>query len=88
MSDLTLKLCPFCKSAPRIADPSCMTLYVQCSFDECPASWAVFHIDKWNSRPVEDALRAELADATARAEAAEDQLPDEVELARRAWQDG
>lgn len=58
MSD-ELKACPFCgKEATTLEDDG--ITFVQCGYDECP-SLAWLTVEEWNTRPIEDALRAENA---------------------------
>ncbi len=71
MSDPTLKSCPFCGKAavPWGRGDVC------CPSDDDPCGAAFFSIAEWQTRPIEDALRAraekaEAALAAARAEGA------------------
>ena len=85
--DPDLKPCPLCGWSPQLAT-SFGEPVVGCvnrSCDLCDTEW--FDVDAWNTRPIEDTLRAraeaaEAALATARAEGAAAERADVVEWLR------
>ena len=59
-----LKPCPFCGKEPSIYED---TGYVYCPNDDCMAAdsyleKAILPVEKWNTRPIEDALNARIAE--------------------------
>lgn len=54
-----LKLCPFCGSEAYDYDSADINLTF-CSNDKCKANIELMTFDDWNTRPLEDALRAKL----------------------------
>jgi len=70
-----LKPCPFCGKEPSTYED---TGYVYCPNDDCMVAdsyWekAILPVEKWNTRPIEDALNARIAEL----EAAQRWIPDE-----------
>jgi len=55
-----LKPCPFCGGASRASEVT--DQLVGCGDGECAFSIWEYHPDAWNRRPVEDALRARVAE--------------------------
>ena len=53
-----LKKCPFCGGLAYVFD---LGTYVSCYKTDCPGGAIRVNFKDWQSRPVEDALRAELA---------------------------
>ena len=74
-----LKPCPFCGQPARIHFNGTA---VTCSNDDCPSIVDWLSQREWNTRPVEDALRAELSQAreAQRWMPVSERLPDEGEL--------
>jgi hypothetical protein len=78
MTDPTLKPCPFCGESAGWVTDECG---IECGRCVATGPWRDLREDGWNSRPIEDALRAraeaaEAALATARAEGAAALLAD------------
>lgn len=58
---MKIEKCPFCGSPAEFTSES--KEFVRCSKGlQCPTEGAVFALEDWNIRPVEDALRAALAE--------------------------
>ena len=70
MSDVALKPCPFCGADAAWETENDHIECGRCSAGAGPASPAPSYAS-WNYRPIEDALRAEIAEAEARGRAAE-----------------
>jgi hypothetical protein len=66
VNDMTeeLKRCPFCnKPADRVG------IRVRCNNNECPNGFRIpLSVMEWNTRPIEDALRATIAERDAEIE--------------------
>lgn len=68
MSDINLKPCPFCgRSAMYCNKRGVFTgkstgKYVTCSNDRCIPFPQFFTVANWNARPIEDTLRARVAE--------------------------
>ena len=65
--EIELKPCPFCGKLAHIRDNRYTEKWAEC--DTCSASthsdlYEPHAIEDWNTRPIEDALRAELAAVT------------------------
>jgi hypothetical protein len=71
MDDVALKPCPVCRSAPWPGTSAWGTATAACSSHGCPLGGIEVLADEWNARPIEDALRAEVAAAEVRGRAAE-----------------
>jgi hypothetical protein len=71
MSGPTPELCPLCRSTPWPGTSSWGTATAACSSPDCPLAGIEVPADEWNARPIEDALRADVAAAEARGRAAE-----------------
>ena len=71
MSDVALQPCPLCRSAPWPGTSSWGTPTAACSGHGCPLGGIEVLADEWNARPIEDALRADVAAAESRGRAAE-----------------
>jgi hypothetical protein len=59
MREQELKPCPFCNSEPYDARPDEMNI-AWCKNSACEFSESI-PVEQWNTRPIEDALRAEIA---------------------------
>lgn len=59
MTDEQLERCPFCGSLACTPDDEGFT---DCSNGECPGANAIATTEEWNTRPLEDELRAELTE--------------------------
>ena len=69
MSD-ELKPCPFCGSIPEVHYDNDGTRIIRCANTECAGLyWEDFDDITWNTRPIEDALRAKNAQLRAALEA-------------------
>ena len=56
-----LRPCPFCGKEPALH-----ANYASCVNDDCEQSdWAGLEVDTWNTRPIEDALTARIAELEA-----------------------
>jgi hypothetical protein len=77
MSDQTLRPCPFCGN-PAVSPSPGIAGLAGCKSNDCDGArsngW--MHTAAWNTRPVEDALRAEVDRLRAAIEAAVDALPE------------
>lgn len=82
MTDIKLKPCPFCGEMPKvnnwtlkgITDKRCF-----CDNEKCPVYLSkTIAIDDWNTRPIEDALNACIAELERRAARAKELLQDEM----------
>jgi hypothetical protein len=72
MDDVALRPCPLCGSTPWPGTSSSWgTATAACSGQDCALVGVAVAADEWNARPIEDALRAEVAAAKARGRAAE-----------------
>jgi hypothetical protein len=71
MDDVALKLCPLCRSTPWPGTSSWGTATAACSGQNCALVGVEVPADEWNARPIEDALRADVAAAEAHGRAAE-----------------
>jgi len=58
-----LKKCPFCEEEPKLFSPSAKS--VMCRNTDCPICGVLFHVDEWQSRPIEDAQAARIAELEA-----------------------
>lgn len=79
-----LKLCPFCGSVPEIIEaPLAKVKFAECKNPNCPLQYYRWLLDEeWQTRPVEDALKAEIAKLRAELEQERDKnrwIPMEVE---------
>jgi len=76
-----LKPCPFCGTLPQanawIFRGISETRYF-CPNQECPLSVRTVTLEEWNTRPIEDALNARIAELERRAARAKELLQDEM----------
>lgn len=56
-----LKPCPFCQRPPQREVNDIEREVIYCSYCPCPIAFERMSPEYWNHRPIEDALRAELA---------------------------
>jgi hypothetical protein len=73
-----LKPCPFCGKEPKPTMSECIDEhdwdgepYYYCPAPECPTS-GYYTFDEWNTRPIEDALNARIAELEAHIAALEE----------------
>ena len=81
-----MKPCPFCGSEPveRLSKIDGNVYYGCWNNLECPkASW--FTADEWNTRPIEDALRAEIARLQEKLHDEMSQLEIATDLGNKRW---
>ena len=71
MDEVALQPCPLCRSTPWPGTSAWGTATAACSSHGCPLGGIEVLADEWNDRPIEDALRADVAAAEARGRAAE-----------------
>jgi hypothetical protein len=70
-----LKPCPFCNSDPKLeGDDHWWYAVCRCGADGGADQTAKKAIEIWNTRPIEDALRAQLAEAQAEVDRLEKEL--------------
>jgi hypothetical protein len=82
MGEEIMKLCPFCGKLHGVTISTDMhfgkTWSIDCSHRVVMQVWGEFAVsgmvDRWNTRPIEDALRAQLAEARAEANEMRDKL--------------
>ena len=77
-----LKSCPFCGRNPTVALMTSGLTYVHCMGDGCPLRHIDFIFDKWQNRPIEDALYARIDELISQCDAAYAPYRDMVSVAR------